>query len=118
MKEQAQQEHPDDLFLITREELEGCCNQMSISGYKVSANYVEAMVLSRPHNSTQNLHTCSHKEIRNGVEFCHYYDSPTDPATIRNQMLDDFAQWIKTEWVQESIKDYKESFNVMVDHEK
>jgi len=48
----AQQEHPDDLFLITREELDRCCNQMSISGYKVSANYVEAMVLSRPHTST------------------------------------------------------------------
>ena len=49
---QPQQKHPDDLFLITREELYRCYNQMSISGYKVSANYVEAMVLSRPHTST------------------------------------------------------------------
>ena len=52
---QPQQKHPDDLFLITREELDRCYNQMSISGYKVSANYVEAMVLSRPHISTPTL---------------------------------------------------------------
>ena len=44
----ARQQHPDDLFLITREELDRCCSQMSAAGYKVSANYVEAMVLSRP----------------------------------------------------------------------
>jgi len=30
-----------------------------------------------------NLHKCVHKEIRNGVEFCHYHDSPTDPTAIR-----------------------------------
>jgi hypothetical protein len=26
---------------------------------------------------------------------------------VRDKVLDDFACWIKTEWVQESIKDYK-----------
>ena len=48
----ARQPHPDDLFLITREELDRCCSQMSAAGYKVSANYIEALVLSRPHIST------------------------------------------------------------------
>jgi len=47
----ARQQHPDDLFLITREELDRCCSQMSAAGYKVSANYIEALVLSRPHTS-------------------------------------------------------------------
>lgn len=47
----APQPHPDDLFLITREELDRCCSQMSAAGYKVSANYIEALVLSRPHIS-------------------------------------------------------------------
>ena len=43
---------------------------------------------SRPAPSPRpNLHTCVHKGIRNEVEFCHYYDSPTDPATIRNAAL-------------------------------
>lgn len=49
----ARQPHPDDLFLITREELDRCCSQMSAAGYKVSANYIEALVLSRPHTSPQ-----------------------------------------------------------------
>jgi len=26
---------------------------------------------------------------------------------IRDKVLDDFAQWVKTEWVQESIREYK-----------
>jgi hypothetical protein len=45
------QPNPNELLSITREELERCCSQMSAAGYKVSANYVEAMVLSRsrPH---------------------------------------------------------------------
>ena len=43
-----QPQHPDDLFMITRDELDRCCSQMSAAGYKVSANYVEASVLSRP----------------------------------------------------------------------
>lgn len=44
-----------------------------------------------------NLHTCIHKEIRNDVEFCHFHDKPlVDPATIRNQMLDDAAKDLKT----------------------
>jgi hypothetical protein len=41
------QPNPNELLSITREELERCCSQMSAAGYKVSANYVEAMVLSR-----------------------------------------------------------------------
>ena len=36
-------------------------------------------------------------------------------TAIRNATLDDFAQWIKTEWVQESIKDYKEEIRTQ-DH--
>jgi hypothetical protein len=32
-------------------------------------------------------------------------------AAIRNAALDDFARWVKTEWVQESIKDYKEELH-------
>lgn len=43
----AQPKNPNELLLITREELERCCSQMSAAGYKVSANYVEASVLSR-----------------------------------------------------------------------
>ena len=42
-----EQPNPNELLLITREELERCCSQMSAAGYKVSANYVEASVLSR-----------------------------------------------------------------------
>jgi hypothetical protein len=44
---------------------------------------------SHPHTPAPapNLHACTHKEIRNGVEFCHFYDSPIDPATIRNATL-------------------------------
>ena len=112
----AQQEHPDDLFLITREELDRCCNQMSISGYKVSANYVEAMVLSRPHTPTSN--PCEEQgctDIENCDEICEHSRiySPAwvkqHDTAIRNATLDDFAQWIKNKWVQESIKDYKES---------
>ena len=45
--QQPQQPNPNELLLITREELDRCCNQMSAAGYKVSANYVEASVLSR-----------------------------------------------------------------------
>ncbi len=48
MTPQPQQPNPNELLLITREELERCCSQMSAAGYKVSANYVEASVLSRP----------------------------------------------------------------------
>jgi len=42
-----QQQNPNELLSITREELERCCSQMSAAGYKVSANYIEASVLSR-----------------------------------------------------------------------
>lgn len=48
MTPRPQQPNPNELLLITREELERCCSQMSAAGYKVSANYVEASVLSRP----------------------------------------------------------------------
>jgi predicted Fe-S protein YdhL (DUF1289 family) len=41
--------NPNDLFLITREELDRCLDRMSASGYGVSANYVDAMVKTRPH---------------------------------------------------------------------
>jgi hypothetical protein len=64
-------------------------------GEAFQTNYIhsKSFKLSRPHTSTPNLHTCTHKEIRNGVEFCHYYDSPTDPATIvaqaREKVLDE-----------------------------
>lgn len=54
MTPQPQQPNPNELLLITREELERCCSQMSAAGYKVSANYVEASVLSRPAPLTQN----------------------------------------------------------------
>jgi len=47
MTEQPEQQNPNELLSITREELERCCSQMSAAGYKVSANYVEASVLSR-----------------------------------------------------------------------
>lgn len=47
-----QQQNPNELLSITREELERCCSQMSAAGYKVSANYVEASVLSRSRPAT------------------------------------------------------------------
>jgi hypothetical protein len=86
-----QQKHSDDLFIITRDELDRCCNQMSISGYKVSANYVEAMVLSRPHTSTPQ---CPHWGINRIVpnddngEYSGFVDSwecckPNNDTTIR-----------------------------------
>jgi hypothetical protein len=57
-------------------------------------------IRSRPHTSTPNLHTCTHKEIRNDVEFCHYYDSPTDPSVIaqsaREQVLQSLLNVVKT----------------------
>ena len=52
MTPQPQQPNPNELLLITREELDRCCSQLSAAGYKVSANYVEAMVLSRPAQSS------------------------------------------------------------------
>ena len=54
------QPNPNELLSITREELERCCSQMSAAGYKVSANYVEAMVLSRsrPIASAPTEETC------------------------------------------------------------
>ena len=72
---QPQQKHPDDLFLITREELDRCCNQMSISGYKVSANYVEAMVISRPHTQPERNKPCEEQgctDTENCDEICEH----------------------------------------------
>ena len=33
----------------------------------------------QPHPAAPNLHTCVHKEIRNGVEFCHYHEQEHNP---------------------------------------
>jgi len=96
----AQQKHPDDLFLITREELDRCCNQMSISGYKVSANYVEAMVLSRPHTSTP-ANPCEEQgctDIENCDEICEHSRiySPAwvkqHDTAIRNQLFSELEK--------------------------
>lgn len=38
---------------------------------------------------------------------CASHSTAKSEQEIREQVLDDFAQWVKTEWVQESIKDYK-----------
>ena len=60
------QQNPNELLSITREELERCCSQMSAAGYKVSANYVEAMVLSRPAPSPDCI-TCPKPAIGYGI---------------------------------------------------
>ena len=61
-----QPQHPDDLFMITRDELDRCCSQMSAAGYKVSANYVEASVLSRPAPAPDCI-TCPKPAIGYGI---------------------------------------------------
>ena len=65
-----EQPNPNELLLITREELERCCSQMSAAGYKVSANYVEASVLSRSRpapSSAPDCITCPKHAIGYGI---------------------------------------------------
>ena len=95
-----QPQHPDDLFMITRDELDRCCSQMSAAGYKVSANYVEAMVLSRPAPSP------SESEITNKIlrmvesdEWQKEHDA-TIAAKAREEVLDAIMDCAETdgEW--------------------
>jgi hypothetical protein len=65
--------------------------------------------------SSMTSHPVTKEELEQYMEFperrrCHKDLSSHDTA-IRNATLDDFAQWVKTEWVQESIKDYKETLS-------
>lgn len=51
-------------------------------------------------------------EYRNSAHYAHgftaeYGCASHTSAGIAEKVLDDFAIWVKTEWVQESIKDYK-----------
>jgi len=55
---------------------------------------------SRPHTPTPTLPD----EVCRICEDCRVKHD----TAIRNAALDDFALWVKTEWVQGSIKDYKE----------
>ena len=85
MTPQPQQPNPNELLLITREELDRCCSQMSAVGYKVSANYVEAMVLSRPAPSTETIT----KEL--ALELC--MDARKDAAAqAREDVLDEVIE--------------------------
>jgi hypothetical protein len=52
------------------------------------------------HSDFQSERDTISKEL--ALELC--IDARKD---VRDKVLDDFACWIKTEWVQESIKDYK-----------
>lgn len=97
MTQQPQQQNPNELLLITREELERCCSQMSAAGYKLSANYVEASVLSRSRpapsaptnicrrhpNHTIGSATLAHLCAGCGFEeTCGQHQPPATPATF------------------------------------
>lgn len=127
MSEHQQPKHTDDLFLITREELDRCCSQMSAAGYKVSANYVEASVLSRPHPPTRDTwpdnfsnpiesdrrgYRCIHCDIDGDAQFCHYHKKQVvtlpyhDTAIARaatlaakQEMAKDLSAIIQSEWM-------------------
>ena len=45
---------PQKEYIITEEELERACSLMSACGYGVSANYIDAMVKSRPYTSASS----------------------------------------------------------------
>lgn len=88
-----QEQHSDDLFLITRDELDRCCDQMSAAGYKVSANYVEALVLSRPHIPAAPSHLSPddrgwEQGFQDGQASA-LVDLNVHAATIRNQTLEE-----------------------------
>lgn len=70
---------PQKEYIITGEELERACSQMSACGYGVSANYIDAMVKSRPYTSAEQvfdrLSEVAHKkfgeykDVVNGFDF-------------------------------------------------
>jgi hypothetical protein len=115
------QPNPNELLSITREELERCCSQMSAAGYKVSANYVEAMVLSRSSTHTPAAPATEPKPLRySGVTVFTPPELSRHDAAIRKaereQVLDDIITFRKREskeykihdmWVHES--EYLES---------
>ena len=79
------QQNPNELLSITREELERCCSQMSAAGYKVSANYVEASVLSR-----SRQHPVRMGEISKICKLCNYEtDCKEHDATTAAQARED-----------------------------
>jgi len=94
---QSQQKHSDDLFIITRDELDRCCNQMSISGYKVSANYVEAMVLSRPHTSTPATQNCDKCECRFGCKKWMRINPTKYDTAIRNVLKEELMKFVESQ---------------------
>ena len=65
----------EPLFIISKEVL---YNKCYLHGYNRKVwETMDPVVLSRPYNEQEiipNLHSCLHKEIRNGIEFCHYYN--------------------------------------------
>ena len=96
----ARQPHPDDLFLITREELDRCCSQMSAAGYKVSANYIEALVLSRPHPSPQ--------APRPPCEECIYQAQVAEAAkSAREQILTALERDFKGRYVDAAVTEIR-----------
>lgn len=92
-----EQPNPNELLLITREELERCCSQMSAAGYKVSANYVEASVLSRsrptpaaePKFNSTDLLVLAHDEWKRREERKRIHDETTWCAGFINGFLTD-----------------------------
>jgi hypothetical protein len=85
------QPNPNELLSITREELERCCSQMSAAGYKVSANYVEAMVLSR-----SSTHTPAAPAMEYTIEQIAEIDNRIrkERKAEREQVLEEF-KWMK-----------------------
>ena len=65
----------EPLFIISKEVL---YNKCYLHGYNRKVlETMDPVVQSRPYNEQEiipNLHSCLHKEIRNGIEFCHYHN--------------------------------------------
>lgn len=113
MTEPHPQPNPNELLSITREELERCCSQMSAAGYKVSANYVEAMVLSRsrPHTpaapAAESKFTCWRGDCKLHDDCIHSYSQEYPPCVDacamqarkaeREQVLDVLEEFLNSD---------------------
>jgi hypothetical protein len=61
-----------------------------------------------PFFCNDGLHEPWTRQIPNHMEIASFCELPShSDAKSSDKVLDDFGVWIKTEWVQESIKDYK-----------
>jgi len=102
MTPQPQQPNPNELLLITRDELDRCCSQMSAAGYKVSANYVEASVLSRPATSPLAM-----ENLTVGAVMAYEAGLKDGAAQARKEVLDALAQDWKGRYVEDAVAEIR-----------